>query len=186
MKKNNYVRISLAFAGFTREQLQSFAVLLLVCLKNNLLFPNLPVKYADLEALVGDLGLRDRVKLLGFVDDTVALFHAMDVFVLSSVREGMPNALLEALSMGVPAVGTRVGGVPAVITDGENGLLCAPHDVAALVHAMRRLLTDRGLRDRLARAGRQTIERRFTFAARATRELAIYEELLSTGPAAKT
>jgi hypothetical protein len=52
MKKNNYIRLSLAFAQFTRYQLQSFAVLVLACLKNNALFPNLPVKYADLAALV--------------------------------------------------------------------------------------------------------------------------------------
>jgi hypothetical protein len=76
MKKNNYVRISLAFAGFTREQLQSFAVLLLVCLKNNLLFPNLPVKYADLETLVNGYQQAMAAAKLGGAQQTALLNEA--------------------------------------------------------------------------------------------------------------
>ena len=66
------------------------------------------------------LGCADRVKLLGFRKDTLNLYHAMDAFVLSSIREGLPNVVLEAMAFGVPVLSTRVAGVPNVITDGDN------------------------------------------------------------------
>lgn len=131
-----------------------------------------------LEKLVAQTELQNRVRLLGFVENTVELFQAFDVFALSSVDEGTPNALLEALSSGVAAVATAVGGVPAVITDGENGLLCAPNDVPALSRAIRRLVTEPGLRHTLAHAARRTIEERFTLAARIDREAAVYAQVL--------
>jgi hypothetical protein len=83
MKKNNYIRISLGFAGFTREQLLSFAVLLLVCLKNNVLFPNLPVKYADLETLVNGYQQAMAAATIGGVMDTALLDEAYDALVVA-------------------------------------------------------------------------------------------------------
>jgi len=133
---------------------------------------------AALERLVAEMGLQSRVRLLGFVEDIVELFEAFDVFALSSVDEGMPNALLEAMSMAVPAVATRVGGVPAMITDGENGLLCDPGDVRALEDRLWRMIREPPLREALAQGARQTIEVRFTLAQRVARELAVYEQVL--------
>jgi len=121
-----------------------------------------------------------RVTLLGFVEDTVAFYEALDLFVSSSEREGLPNVVLEALSMEVPTVATRAGSVDTVITDGDNGLLCEPRDVLGLTNAIRRVLHDRSVRERLAAAGRHTIQTRFSFAQRAARELAIYDRLLSS------
>ncbi len=83
----------------------------------------------ELQVLIGHLGLSDRVRLLGFCSDTVGLYHAMDLFVLSSLREGLPNVVLEALAMEVPVVSTRVAGVPKMITDGETGVLCRVGDI---------------------------------------------------------
>ncbi len=120
----------------------------------------------------------DRVRFLGFVEDTVELFHALDVFVLSSRREGLPNVLLEAMAMGVPVVATNVAGVPMAVRDGENGLLCAAGDVAALADGVERLLANPVLRGRLADAGRRTIEERFRFVARIAAEKEIYDRLL--------
>lgn len=134
---------------------------------------------ASLRQLIQSLALEGRVKLFGFVDDVVELFHAMDVFVLSSVREGLPNVLLEAMSMRVPAVATRVAGVPTLIRDGENGLLCRPDDATDLATALARLLTDPALRERFAYAGRRTIEERFRFVERVAAERAIYDRLLA-------
>ena len=79
-----------------------------------------------LEALAEGLGLGDRVLLLGHREDTVAVYEAMDAFALSSLREGLPNALLEAMAMEVPVVATRVAGVPRLVEDGLSGLLVEP------------------------------------------------------------
>jgi glycosyltransferase involved in cell wall biosynthesis len=126
------------------------------------------------------------VRLLGFVADTVDFFDALDVFVLSSRREGLPNVLLEAMAMGVPVVATKIAGVPAAVRDGENGFLCAPGDVAALADSVERLLADASLRSRLSGAGRRTIEERFRFAARVAAEKEIYDRLLGPSTSQRT
>jgi glycosyltransferase involved in cell wall biosynthesis len=80
--------------------------------------------------------------------------RAADVFVLSSRTEGLSHVLLETLSVGTPAVATRVGGNPEVLTDDVNGLLIPSEDPAALAAAIQRLITDPALAARLAEAGR--------------------------------
>ena len=134
---------------------------------------------AELQALIGRLDLDDRVRLLGAVADPVELYRAMDLFVLCSLREGMPNALLEAMSMSLPVVAAAVGGVPAAVRDGENGLLFAAGDVESLTAAMRRALDDGALRERMAGAARRTVETQFTFAARMAAERVVYDRLRS-------
>jgi len=102
----------------------------------------------------------------------------MDVLAISSLREGLPNVLLEALATEVPVVATRVGGVPQVIQDGQHGLLVEPNDVDQLTSSLSKLLGDCELRQRLAAAGRQLVEQRFSFAVRMQRIRAIYDKLL--------
>ena len=103
----------------------------------------------ELEALVAGHALSDRVRFLGAVahDAMPAYFAAADGFVLSSRNEGCPNVLLEALVSGCPVVATRVGHVPALVTDGENGTLVPAGDAAALTQALAGLL-DRKDHDR--------------------------------------
>lgn len=133
---------------------------------------------ASLEALVAGLGRGDRIRLLGYRSDLPEWFEALDVFALSSLREALPNVLLEAMALEAPAVATRIAGVPRLVRDGENGLLIEPGSVDALVSALARLLRDPGLRDRLARAGRHTVETRYSFAARMDRLRVLYDQLL--------
>src|SRR6056297_3528152 len=83
---------------------------------------------AALEKRIAASGHADRIELLGFCADTRAFLERLDLFVLSSLREGLPNALLEAMAMEVPVVATRVGGVPRVVRHGTNGLLVEPGD----------------------------------------------------------
>ena len=83
---------------------------------------------------------------------------------LSSLREGLPNVVLEAMAMSVPVVSTSVAGVPRLITHGANGLLCPPGDVQALTQQMRIMLSDANLRRKAAAAARATIEQKCTFA----------------------
>jgi glycosyltransferase involved in cell wall biosynthesis len=138
-----------------------------------------------LGSLAAELGLHERVRLAGYVGDPRPLYEAMDVFALSSLREGLPNVLLEALSMEVPAVATRIAGVPRLLRDGDNGLLVEPGSVEGLAAALGRLLRDAGLRRRLAQAGRATVARDYSFAARMTKLADLYDSLLGRRPGAE-
>jgi glycosyltransferase involved in cell wall biosynthesis len=131
-----------------------------------------------LETLIAELGLGDRVRLAGFVAETTALYEAMDVYALSSLREGLPNVLLEAMAMEVPVVATRIAGVPKLIHGRENGLLIEPGDVEGLAESLGRLLDDAHLRTSLAAAGRRTIEGRYSFGSRMDAIGQLYDTLL--------
>lgn len=92
---------------------------------------------------VARLGLSERVQLLGSRDDVPALLPAFDVFVMSSLHEGLSIALVEALAAGLPCVATCVGGIPEVVTDGEAGLLVPPGSPDAFATALRDVLGNR-------------------------------------------
>ncbi|MBN1125596.1 MAG: glycosyltransferase [Sedimentisphaerales bacterium] len=79
------------------------------------------------------------VHFLGYRDDVRELYQGMDAFVLSSVAEGMPRAILEAMASGTPCVATRVGGVSEIVIEGETGFLADPADVASLAQAMKKM-----------------------------------------------
>jgi colanic acid/amylovoran biosynthesis glycosyltransferase len=117
----------------------------------------------DLEDLAGALGLEHVVRFLGSLPEREIIEHMKwaDVFVLASHAEPLGVVYMEAMSMEVPTIGTRAGGVGEIITDGVDGLLPPPKDPKALAEAIRRILTDRALRARLASAGRKTIVDRF-------------------------
>jgi glycosyltransferase involved in cell wall biosynthesis len=131
-----------------------------------------------LRGLADELGCGDRVRLLGYRGDVKQLYQALDVFVLSSRREGLPNVLLEAMALEVPVLATRIAGVPRLIDNGVNGLLVSPESVDELVQSLGRLLSDAELRQRLRQAGRATIVSRYSFAVRMRKIQAIYDDLL--------
>jgi glycosyltransferase involved in cell wall biosynthesis len=97
---------------------------------------------ARLERRVEELGLRGLVTFLGERPDVERLLPEMDVFVLSSREEGIPNALLEAMAAGRPSVATAVGGTPEVLEDGRTGWLVPPADPVALAGALEAALSD--------------------------------------------
>jgi glycosyltransferase involved in cell wall biosynthesis len=129
---------------------------------------------APLTALVGELGLGRAVTLLGFRTDVRDQLAQADVFVLSSRYEGISMALLEAMQAGLPAVATRVGGVPETIMDGETGLLVEPDDVDGMVAALLRLASSPDLRAQMGRRGRDVQAREFSLAAMTERYLQVY------------
>ncbi len=133
----------------------------------------------DLQKLIKARHLEDRIRLLGFCDDTVEFYHGLDMFVLSSLREGLPNVVLEAMSMGLPVVSTQVAGIPKLVSDGVNGLLCPAGNVDLLTAAMQKVARDKLLREQLSQAARATIEERFTFRERMNGERAIYDRILA-------
>jgi glycosyltransferase involved in cell wall biosynthesis len=115
-----------------------------------------------LEGRVRELGLEDRVAFLGARRDCPALVGAADGFVLSSLWEGLPNVVMEALAAGTPVVATQVGGVGELVEDGRSGYMVPPRDPAALADAMRRLM-DAPLEERVRMGlrGRAHMEREY-------------------------
>jgi glycosyltransferase involved in cell wall biosynthesis len=132
-----------------------------------------------LKDLAIELGIADRVLLPGWQADVRNYFEAMDVFALSSHREGLPNVLLEAMALQVPVVATRVNGVPRLVQDGRNGFLVEPGDWQGLATALAGLLKNSALREVFAIAARRLVETRYSFATRMERLKRIYDELLS-------
>ena len=135
-----------------------------------------------LQSLIDGLGRGDRIRLLGFQSDIIPFYEAMDLFVLSSLREGLPNVLLEAMALGVPVVATRIAGIPRLIEHETNGLLVEPGVMEPLADAIGRLIDDRELRSALQSAGRATVEERFSFQNRVYRFRKIYDDLLGVKP----
>jgi glycosyltransferase involved in cell wall biosynthesis len=133
---------------------------------------------ARLIECIDRLGLGSQVRLVGHCDDVRPWLEAFDAFVLSSLREGLPNVVLEAMSLETPVVATRVAGVPQLIEPEVNGLLVPPDDDDALAHVIDRLLSDQQVRARIAQGGRRTVVERYDFRKRMEKMRAIYDELL--------
>jgi glycosyltransferase involved in cell wall biosynthesis len=112
-----------------------------------------------LEQAVRDFGLAGKVLFAGFQSNTAAWYPAMDAFVLPSLTEGTPMVLLEAMANGIPVIATAVGGVPAIISSGESGILVPPADPLGLLAAMQSVARDRDLRTRLCISATQLIRR---------------------------
>ncbi|MCC7127178.1 MAG: glycosyltransferase [Acidobacteria bacterium] len=127
-----------------------------------------------LERQVKDLHLEKVVRLPGFREDVLGLAKAADMFVMSSITEGLGSAVLDAMAMGLPVVGTRAGGIPEAVVHEETGLLVPPADAEALAAAMVRVLTDAALRQRFGAAGRTRVADHFDVAALVEGTLAVY------------
>lgn len=106
------------------------------------------------------LGLNGRLVFAGFRRDAIRLVAASDIFVLSSIHEGLPVALLEAMALGKPSVVTRVGGIPEA-TDEASSMLVPPEDPQALANAISALLASPDLRARLGAAARDRARTRY-------------------------
>jgi glycosyltransferase involved in cell wall biosynthesis len=132
----------------------------------------------ELERMADRLRLRSRITFLGQRHDILNIYNSLDLFLLTSVREGLPNVILEAMAMEVPVVTTNVGGVGELIRDGVNGRLFQPGDVEAIAGATVTLLRDRSLATRIAAAARQTVCRGFSFDERVRKLEHIYIEAM--------
>jgi len=124
-------------------------------------------------------GLHHCVHLPGYVQAPQRLLEEVDLMVLPSHTEGLPNAALEALLMEVPVLATRVGGTPEVIADGETGRLVAPHSPRELADGIREFLTSPERWKEMAKRGKKIVESHFDFQARTRRLQTIYEEMLN-------
>jgi L-malate glycosyltransferase len=130
---------------------------------------------ADIRSRLSAIGVGDRVRILGYRDDVFRLMAGADVFVMSSLYEGLPIAAMEALCSGLPVVATNVGGLPTAVTDGVNGFLVPPRQPDQLAERLCKVIADDELRAKLAYAA--TSSREYFDIRRAARSL---EELYTT------
>ena len=152
-------------------------------------FPNLKTaivaceddaKKSEVTAFARERGIEARVLPIGFRSDMPDVLAAAEIVAdLSYEGLGITGTLREAMALGVPVIASAAGGNPELVVDGESGLLVPPRDPAAMAAAVRRLLTDAPLSARLARAGRERVEKGFSSEVRLDRIEALYARLIS-------
>ena len=137
-----------------------------------------------LESRARQLGVEENVTFAGYKSRAEVLQHlrAADVFVMSSLAEGVPVVLMEAMAGGLPVVAPRIAGIPELIEDGVTGLLVPPGDAGALAGRVERLLADGDLRRRLGRAGRAKVEQDYNLRTEVSRLKLIMSAALSEQP----
>ncbi len=133
---------------------------------------------AELRSLVETYGLSEQVAFPGFCEDVFSVLLTADVFVLPSLHESSPNALIEAMAVGMPCVASDVGGIVDLIEDRKNGLGVPPEDSEALASALHQLLTNPDLATTLGQNARTTIQQKFNSTESMQKLEDIYGQLL--------
>ncbi len=134
---------------------------------------------AALEKQIKHHSLAKRVLLPGFREDVLSLMKSADLFVMSSVTEGLGSAVLDAMAMGHAVVGTTAGGIPEAVVPGKTGLLVEPADSRALAAAIVQMLKDSRLRTEYGKAGRQRVAEYFGVDRLVDGTLETYRRLLA-------
>lgn len=133
---------------------------------------------ANLRSSARALGLAEAVTFAGFQPDMGGVYAALDLVVIPSLSEGLPNVLLEAMAHGKAVVSTNVGGIPEVMCNGLSQLLVSPDDASALAKCVIKVLKDPGLRSAQAEAGANRIRRMLSPDQRARKVTDVYQELI--------
>lgn len=137
------------------------------------------IEDVEINRLLKDEWLRERVHCTGFQEKAVRLVAECDAFVMPSIkREGLPKALIEAMSVGVPPIVTRVGGMPEVIEDGKCGIVVPPADSDALASAVSALASNPEMADRYGRNAKERVVEHFNVSNTVQKTLALYNELV--------
>lgn len=133
----------------------------------------------QLQDRIAQLGLAGRVHLSGYRRDVPALMRAADVLVVTSLWEGMPNVVLEAMAVGLPVVSSAVEGIEELIEHEKQGLVVTSQDAEGFAQAMERLLMDSPLRRRLAEAAQHVVHNKFAWEEVILKYEQLYRNLLS-------
>lgn len=133
----------------------------------------------ELHRLAHETGTADQISFLGAGEHVPDLLAAADAFVLASLWEGQPLALLEAMAAAKPVIATAVDGVPEIVKDGESGLLVQPRDVPGLARALMLMVSDDPLRRRLEQGGHTRLTTEFTAQTMAHRTAQLYRSIIS-------
>jgi len=126
------------------------------------------------------LGIQEAVRFTGVRNDVPRILRVTDLLVLTSDWEGSPNVILEALSTGVPAIATDVGGVRELLIDGVTGYVVPRRDLSALVNRVIGMLSDRGFRVECGRRGREYVQSHFSISAMVDGTVALYNSVLGS------
>ncbi len=137
-----------------------------------------PERHA-LEEQAGQLGLAEKIFFAGEVADIRTILRRVDLFALSSLSESCPNALLEAMALGIPCVATAVGGVPEIIEHGTNGLLCPAGSAVELANGILTLVRDGELRCNISAEAARTVRERFAMSRMVRSYLKLYRSLVA-------
>ena len=132
------------------------------------------------ESLIREYGLEGQVTIIRRVtaDELVRRYSDAEIAAVPSLFEGFGFPAAEAMACEVPVITSRAGALPELVSDGEQGILTEPGDAHAIAAAIKRLLKDEGLRRRMGRAGRETVQRRFNWAQAAKQTLEVYQQAL--------
>jgi glycosyltransferase involved in cell wall biosynthesis len=161
--------------------------------KNFVLLPELAARHPDIwfvvagsgpegdriGALASKLGVAPRMRLLGTIVDRAGFYHALDAFILPSLYEGLPMAVLEAIFSGVPVLSSQLEGIAAIMMDGKEGLLARPGDVDDFSNQLQRLAKSLDLRKQLAVAARKKALEQFSASVTARKVEDIYRRELA-------
>ena len=139
-----------------------------------------------LQRQIKRLHLKQHVVLTGFRPDVLSLHKSFDLFVMSSVTEGLGTSVLDAMACGRPVVATRAGGLSEVVVDGDTGLLVPIRDPVALAEGISRLLEDPALRDRYGKGARTRARATFNADRMVDETLLAYDHLVDTDRGADT
>jgi len=131
-----------------------------------------------LEAKIAGYNLKNKVLLLGKIDNARKLLKAFDIIAMSSVKEGFPYSILEAMASGMPIVSTSVGGIPEAIVDKVNGLLVEPKNPGALAEAIKYLLDNPQAAEKMAEQGRKDVAEKFSKEKMISETWSVYDELI--------
>jgi glycosyltransferase involved in cell wall biosynthesis len=140
---------------------------------------------SSLQKMAVEKGLQDDIIFAGERSDIPRILSLIDIFAMSSEQEGLPNALLEAMSAARPSIVTSAGGMKEVVQDGVTGLVVPINDPVALSRAMKRLITDKESSRAMGRAAREYIEKNFSILTTARVWEDLYRELLKKESGAK-
>lgn len=133
----------------------------------------------QLKSKVRAYGLDGQVIFTGLIKNVVPFYKAFDIFTLTSLTEGVPMTILEAMASGTPVVATRVGGIPQIIEHGQTGLLVDSNDLKGLYLAFEQLIYDSALRKKLAEAAFQFVQKEYSLEEMTKAYSQIYQEALA-------
>ena len=134
-----------------------------------------------LESLIDSLKLGQSVAMLGRREDMPSVYASLDIMVSASRQEGLPMAILEGMASSLPIIATPVGDVPAMVRDGQTGVMVPPENAASLAAAIVSLLRDPTRRERLGNAARKLIEDEFSADRMTADYLRVYQEAVYRG-----
>jgi L-malate glycosyltransferase len=134
--------------------------------------------FEDMVRSAMTLGVEKKIRFIGFTDDPISFLNAFDIFILTSLDEGIPISLLEAMCLQKPIISTAVGGIPEIINNGHNGLLIPERDSMAIADACLKLMSNKDYGSQLAHSAFNDVSEKYSLRSMVAETTKLYKELL--------